>query len=455
MVPRHARASLPDSIRFSLFHVLPIALQGTFRKRPFWVRLVGSLHPDPLGRRFAARLRDRYHVPFLDLSMLGRRTRLVLDSEGVREVLERSPDVYAADPGPKREGMSVFQPDAVTVSRMPEWAARRSFNDLVLQAAAEPPLDDRFLAVVRDEVGRWHARGTGRLAWADLRELFDRITLRVVFGDAAREDRAVLDSLDVLMTRANRVVFRRRSAPAFDALFAGIRKYLDAADPNRPDSLAGRAAHVLRTPALWPGNEVPPRAVISPETQVPHWLFAMKDTLAANTAFALGLLAAHREVDAAVRASLQTGRAPTAEDLHAAALLEGSVQEGMRLWPTTPMLLRESACGGVLGGDVHGPGLQVLIWNAANHRDPAWVPDPDLFAPGRWAGGGVNWQFNHLSNGRQGCAGKRLALFLAKAVVAEVARRARLTLIRPRLPAAGEMPETFDWFRFEALAGPP
>src|SRR5207248_8519590 len=182
----------------------------------------------------------------------------------------------------KRKGMSVFQPDAVTISRMPEWAARRWFNDLVLKGAVEHPLDDHFLAVVRDEVGRWHARGTGRLTWADLQELFDRVALRVAFGDEARGDRAVLDALDALMTRANRVLFRRRSARAFDALYAGIRKYLDAADPN---SLAGLAAHVLRTPALWPGNEVPPRRTISPESQVPHWLFAMQDTLAANTAF--------------------------------------------------------------------------------------------------------------------------------------------------------------------------
>ena len=92
-----------DSVRFSLFHVLPMALQGVFRKRPFWVRVVGALHPDPLGRRFVARLRNKYHAAYLDLSMLGRRTRLVLDPEGIREVLERSPDAYAADPKSKRE----------------------------------------------------------------------------------------------------------------------------------------------------------------------------------------------------------------------------------------------------------------------------------------------------------------------------------------------------------------
>ena len=57
MFHRVARASLLDSLRFNLLHVLPLGLQGTFRKRPFWVRLIGRVHPDPLGLRFVARLK--------------------------------------------------------------------------------------------------------------------------------------------------------------------------------------------------------------------------------------------------------------------------------------------------------------------------------------------------------------------------------------------------------------
>src|SRR5206468_1462020 len=113
---------------------------------------------------------------YVDLRMLTRRTRLVLDPAGVRDVLDRSPDVYA-DPPSKRSGMSVFQPAAVTISRQPEWAVRRHFNDLVLSAAVAAPLDEHFLSVVRDEVGRWRARGTGQLVWADLQEIFDWVAL--------------------------------------------------------------------------------------------------------------------------------------------------------------------------------------------------------------------------------------------------------------------------------------
>jgi cytochrome P450 len=457
MFPRVARASLLDSLRFNLFHVVPMALQGVFKKRPFWVRFFGALHPDPLGRRFVARLRAKYHTPFVDLRMLGRRTRLVLDVDEMRQVLEHSPDAYA-DPKSKRDGMSVFQPNAVTISRLPPWAVRRWFNATVLAAGVSAPLDEHFVRVVREEVARWFARSPTRLVWADLQELFDRLTLRVVFGDRAAEDRTILNALDTLMGAANRVLFRRRPPGAFETLDSGIRRYLAAPDPN---SLIGVAAQLLRAPERWPDGAVPPPEVVRAENQVPHWLFAMKDTLAANTAFTLALLATHPAIRD--RAWMPPRERPTlATDLHGAYLLEGCVQEAMRLWPTTPMLLREATCAGVLG-DVHGPGLQVLIWNAANHRDASVVPQADRFDPERWARGEPNWQMNHLSNGRQGCAGKSLALFLAKVVVAEMLGRVTIVLQRPTIAPNEPLPETFDWFAFTAnttlhpsgTAGPP
>lgn len=448
MFHRVARASLFDSLRFNLFHVLPLGLQGTFRKRPFWVRVIGRLHPDPLGMRFVGRLKAKYNSAFVDLRMLTRRTRLVLDPTSTRAVLDRSPDAYA-DPKSKRAGMSIFQPNAVTISRQPEWELRRRFNELVLSAAVAPPLDERVLSVVRDEVGRWRARGTGQLAWADLQEVFDRVTLRVIFGDAAREDRALLDALDALMRRANRVLFRRPDRHTLEVLEAGIRRHQERADPN---SLVGVGQRVLGDPQFWPGGRIPAPEVVRAEGQVPHWMFAMKDTVTANTASALALLSAHPECEGAVREALAVGPL-TAGALHGATLLEGCIQEAMRLWPTTPMLLREALVAGVLG-DNHGPGLQVLIWSAATHRDRSTAPDADRFNPHRWLGAEPPVQFNHLGGGKQVCAGKRLALFLAKAVLAEVLTKARIAVECPRLAPGAPLPEAFDWFSFRATATP-
>ena len=62
---------------------------------------------------------------------------------------------------------------------------------------------------------------------------------------------------------------------------------------------------------------------------------------------------------------------------------------------------------------------------------------------------------NHLSNGRQECAGKALALFLCKAVITELFARSRFVVGHPRLPAGGPMPERFNWFQFDANATRP
>jgi hypothetical protein len=39
-------------------------------------------------------------------------------------------------------------------------------------------------------------------------------------------------------------------------------------------------------------------------------------------------------------------------------------------------------------------------------------------------------------------------------VVSELYAVARLDVRNPRLPVSGQMPETFNWFRFDAAAAP-
>ena len=58
--------------------------------------------------------------------------------------------------------------------------------------------------------------------------------------------------------------------------------------------------------------------------QIPHWMFAMRDTLATNVYRALAVIAAQPEIE---RRALEDLEGP---------YLEGCLQEAMRLWPTTP-----------------------------------------------------------------------------------------------------------------------
>jgi cytochrome P450 len=91
-----------------------------------------------------------------------------------------------------------------------------------------------------------------------------------------------------------------------------------------------------------------------------------------------------------------------------------SIQEAMRLWPTTPMLMRQTVEDEILGGNTIPKGTQVLILNGFNHRDWETNPDAGSFCPDFWLDKRSDYRFNHLSNGTQVCAGKSPALFKQK-----------------------------------------
>src|ERR687895_282220 len=125
--------SLRDDLLFNLGYAIPMALQGTFTRNPRWVSFFTRVHPDPAAVRFVGRLRERYGGGIVALHLGLTKSVLVLDPDAVQQVLDRSPTVYA-DPPPKRKGMAVFQPNAVTISRGEAWRDRRRFNEAVLDA---------------------------------------------------------------------------------------------------------------------------------------------------------------------------------------------------------------------------------------------------------------------------------------------------------------------------------
>ncbi len=123
------------------------------------------------------------------------------------------------------------------------------------------PLAGRFLAVVGEEVERLGLGGT--LTYDEWERLFDRITLRVIFGDGAREDQELTGLLEKLMGEANRLVGLGPGDDYYE-LYARLERYVHAPGP---DSLLARMAQAPHTDAT--------RVV----QQIPHWMFAMRDTL--------------------------------------------------------------------------------------------------------------------------------------------------------------------------------
>ena len=97
------------------------------------------------------------------------------------------------------------------------------------------------------------------------------------------------------------------------------------------------------------------------------------------------------------------------------------------------MLLRQVIEDETLSGEALPYNTQVLIPNTLHRRDRETYPLADTFAPETWANGSPHPLFNHFGGGAQACAGRELALFLAKAVLTNLLTSGHYTLERPPL----------------------
>ena len=428
-------ASIADSARVVAAGLLPNLVRGLFSPRPAAMKRLTAVDTDRRTIEVLSDIRRRHGGQ--GVRLFGGRLVVVWGPEAIQEVLDQSAEVYASDSGAKGKGMSHFQPDALTVSRGEAWRDRRTFNEAVLATSERVhPLADRFLAVVADEVGRLRVGAT--LEWEAWESLFDHITLRVIFGDRARDDQELTALLESLMGEANRLVGLSPSDDYYEFYGRLERKLIDP----EPGSLLSRF------------SEAPQSDLTRIVHQIPHWMFATRDTLAANTYRALGVIVADPAIERRVREELDGVDLGDAGAVDGLRLLEGCLHEVMRLWPTVPLLARETTRETTLAGQRLDEGTQVMILNTFNHRDPDQVPDADRLAPERWEGDRQDYRFNHLSNGSQDCPGGPLVLLLGKATLGRVLEGHRLSLDQPRLEPGRDLPHMLNFYEMRFGATP-
>jgi cytochrome P450 len=421
-----------DNLRLNLFHALPLFLLGLFKRCPFFSWLFVRLGIHPYNPRWGQRLRRRYGSNYLHARILFRPTLLVLDPEGIARVLERSPSVYG-ESALKVRGMSHWQPGAVTISEGARWQQRRAFNEAVLSTGqAIPPQAKAFLHAAHEAVEE-----AVPTTWRNLSRIHDALAQRVVFGAASEAHGAAFQSLWALMNQANRLLWLKPNRH-FARLMATTRQ---AVQHPEGDGLTARCPHAPQDPKT------------GPEHQVPHWMFAIGNTLAENVIRALWLIASHPQAERKVRAELDGKDLMDPEQVAGLTYLEGCIQEAMRLYPTTAVIARRMRRRDSLGGQEVAPGTQVLIPNNFLHRDAETVEDADAFRPERWPEAADDYRFNPLSHGPKGCAGRELVLFLAKALVAVLLRRHRIQVRRPVIDPARPLPLGNDSFRIELTLG--
>ena len=429
--PAFKHASALEGLRFTAQIAVPNVVLGLFNKRELPSRIASTVGADYLGYRLVEGMVRSYGPAPFYVRVARDEALLVHHPDDLEFVLGGAPDPFASDPEAKAKGMAAFQPEALTISRGQEWKQRRKFAEAILDTGkpmhrlAQPFAD--IAAETATEVAAEPIR------WQSFNHAVQRLTRRVLFGDAAADDTDLSDLLGELMSAGNRMP--GDPAPRYGEFISQIRRYL--ANPAE----GSLAALIAKAPD--PGVE--------PAGQLVHWMFALGDTLAANVFRTLGVLSSHDEQLAEVNAEMADADIGSAAGIAKLEYLAGCLYETMRLWPTTQLFGRvttrevEFPNGGTLP-----EGQQVLIYNVFNHRNRDLIPYADRFSPGEWVSGdaGDNWSFNFFSHGPQVCPGAGLAVFIGQAILAHLIYAGATNVSGNRLNPGKPLPHGLDLYGF-------
>ncbi|MPY81054.1 MAG: cytochrome P450 [Actinophytocola sp.] len=399
--PRHARVI--DTLRVGSHVVLPNVATGVIQRREPVMGLADRLQLDRFGIRRMQRLRARHGTGLLRLRVPGRSMALVLSPDDVGTILADAPEPYNPATLEKRASLAHFQPHGVLISRGDARPQRRHLNEAVLDT--HQPLHrlaDSIVAVVVDEAMRLigNATSAGELTWQEFSEQWWRIVRRVVLGEQAADDTLLITQLESLRRRANWAYLAPRASGTRQRFAGRLAEYIDHAEAG---SVAGLIAD---TPA---GRDA------APYDQVPHWLFAF-DAAGMAAYRALALLASHPDLAESAREEVH------GDETQQLPFLRASVLESVRLWPTTPLLLRETTSTTEWDGTSLPAGTTLLIYTPFFHRDKRTLSYADRFAPDIWLDGTAreNPALVPFSDGPAQCPGENLVLLVSSTLLARL-----------------------------------
>lgn len=423
--------SAADTAALTADVIVPTLAMGPIIRRPAMTRLAERRDLMRRAVERMQRLNETYGEGPAMLRIPVRHQAVLLAPDHVHRALAESPEPFSPDSSEKRSALSHFNPETVLISRGAERAERRRFNEDVLDVARPMHrLAARFADVVEEEaIGIVaEARQRGTLDWPAFGAGWFRIVRRVVLGDAARDDVGLTRLHERLRAYAN-LGFVQPQRRALRARFLGrIDAYLRRAERG---SLAEVMAASHQTPTT------------APEHQVPHWMFAA-DPAGMTTFRTLALLTAHPQHEAAARN--EVARRAEQPDL---PFLRRCVLDSLRLWPTTPLLLRQTSAATRWTSGAMPANTGVLIFTPYFHRDERQLSYAHRFAPDVWSSPrtSADWPLVPFSDGPAVCPAQNLVLMLTSMLLAELLR---LDTFHERVPVklhtGAPMPSLLDHF---------
>ncbi|TLP97330.1 cytochrome P450 [Nesterenkonia salmonea] len=411
---------------------LPTISKGPIIRRPRMVAAVENLGLEARAVTRMQTIAEKYGRGPIMLALPGRKMSMVLDPDHVHRILEESPEPFATAETLKRHALKHFEPQVALISHGPERARRREVNEQLLDH--NHPIHrmaQQFMPAVREEAQALLEQvdtAGGSLDYSTYFKAWFRLVNRVVLGDSYRDDEQLIELMETQRARGNWAFFRPVDTDARDEIHARIDQAVSRAEP-------GSIAAFMNEMGTSANSETSREEDVQ---QIPQWLFAF-DPAGMASYRGLALLASHQDrLDAA---RFQVDEEAQA-DTPMLPLLRATVLESLRLWATTPMILRETTREVEFEHGVMPEGTTVLIFAPFFHRDEKNLDFAHRFSPEVWDHERTRdeWPLVPFSAGPGLCPGRHLVLLLTSNFIAQIVGQRSIDLLSHdlepgRLPA--------------------
>jgi cytochrome P450 len=419
------RLGFADTARVLAKVVAPTLATGVIKRRPRLMRLTERLGLDRVAITTMRGLRARLGPAPVALRLPGRSFVFPLSEMDAGRVLAGTPDPFSPATVEKRAALRHFQPHAVLVSTGAERTDRRRFTEQVLLPEhALHPLAPHIVGIVLEETAA--LLRNEKLTWDEFNRHWWAAVRRIVLGERARHDDELTDLLGTLRAAGNWAYLHPRRRGDRRKFLTEVATYVRAAEPNSLAALVHATPHA--------GD-------VDPAGQVPHWLFAF-DAAGMATFRALALLARHPDKTSSAREDLEGLDLTQPRQL---PYLRACVLDTVRLWPTTPALLRETTRDTAWGVS----GTTTFLYTPFFHRDPDTLPGADRFTPEIWLDGTAasHPALTPFSAGPGQCPGRNVVLLSTSTMLARVLAGHDVTLLdKPAIDPNRPLPATLDNF---------
>ncbi|CAI4214165.1 unnamed protein product [Parascedosporium putredinis] len=333
-----AEASVPDTFRIMNTVVAPTLAKGVIKRRPSVEALAQHRGLDTKAVELLQDLREKYGGGPLLLRFPFRSQILLLDPEHVAQVLSETPSPFTAATKEKKTALAHLEPENVLIAGEARREELRPVHEHALATDQRVhPLAKHFKDIIHAEA---------------------EVVRRIVLGDAATEDESISNDLSDIRGRGNWGFAASTNKSKLESFQKQLGQYLDKGEEG---SLVSR---------------LPRDSDLDLESQVAHWLFAFDP--------------AGMQAEAAREATTTTaaGSGGGGED-H--PFTRGVFLEAVRLWPTTPVILREATEDCEVGGFTVAKGTGVIIFEPFFHRDGQRLNFAHHMSPENWAKGTPSW----------------------------------------------------------------